>query len=153
MLDEDWNVSDLNDAAADRADTRQILEHIRSYLEAAWKVRLHSVKDILKVTGRGCQTSRESYSALCKIRGLEEEVVKIVREFLGVETLEKALLSVFTSKTEVIAEKSAEVADTRVTREGLAVQLEEVRRQGEDAIVPVRAEMKAAVDAHAVTSH
>lgn len=46
VLYDEWNVSDLNDAAADRADILKLLEPIRSYYEAASESRPRSVKDI-----------------------------------------------------------------------------------------------------------
>lgn len=57
LLDGDWNVAD-NYATADRAEKRQLLEHIRLYCEADSEARPRSVKDILEIVRRGFQASR-----------------------------------------------------------------------------------------------
>lgn len=58
VLDDDWNVANLNYRTAERADKQDLLEHIRSYCEVASEARPCSVKDILEVAHRGCLASR-----------------------------------------------------------------------------------------------
>lgn len=109
VLDDDWNVSDLNDVSSERVDQQEVLEHSWSYGEPASKARLRYVKDIIEVARRGFLESREFRSSRREIISLEEEVVRVTPELRYAEAREKRLQSVVTVKTEPAAEKSREV--------------------------------------------
>lgn len=135
-----------------RANSQEILDHIRSYFEAASEARPRSVEDILEVARQGCLAFRWLGSSSRNITCLEEEVTQITRDLRDAEARERTLRSVFTVKTEEAAEKSTEVGKALAFRDYYTAQLRVVRREGKDAVATVRAEMQTAVEAHAAKS-
>lgn len=64
ILDDDWDIGDLNDAGADIQDKRELLRQIRSYCEYASEAVPCSIKDLLEAVHCGFMTSW----ALCSER-------------------------------------------------------------------------------------